>query len=338
MPSERSDTTLESDALTVVVAPERGADILSIVDRRTGVDLLFRPPWPAEPAGRAQATNSATAWLDGYPGGWQLLLPNGGDACSERGAEWGFHGEACVRPWQVDRATARDIGVSVTLQRAPLAVSRRISLTGAVLTIDETVTNTSPDAVELMWSHHPAFGAPFLGGGCEIVTGASRYVADEVAPGSVLAAGSEHRWPHAHRPDGSVVDLSVVPGPDQRGAQFGYLRDFSEGFFAIRNPQTQLGVAMTWPLDVFPEAWFWQEIHHTADYPWFRRAYVTAIEPCTTSPGHGIAHARSVGGRPMQIDGGASRSARIEAVVFHSRHRVRRVLPGGDIEFEEDRS
>ncbi len=40
-------------------------------------------------------------WIEAYPGGWQLLLPNGGDECTEQGVTWGFHGEAALVPWTV---------------------------------------------------------------------------------------------------------------------------------------------------------------------------------------------------------------------------------------------
>ena len=37
--------TLETDALSVVILVGKGADILSIVDRASGVDPLLRAPW-----------------------------------------------------------------------------------------------------------------------------------------------------------------------------------------------------------------------------------------------------------------------------------------------------
>jgi hypothetical protein len=70
---------LSSEHAEVTVLPEKGADILSLVDRRSGVDVLFKTPWGVRTPGPwARRGTSQERWIEAYAGGWQLLLPNGG--------------------------------------------------------------------------------------------------------------------------------------------------------------------------------------------------------------------------------------------------------------------
>ena len=312
---------LASHVLRAEIWPDKGCDIVSLVDAESGIDVLFKAPWRPSPQPAAASGDSLTHWLASYAGGWQVLLPNGGAPCVENGVEWGFHGEAAVIPWWVDEAGRSRARFGVDLFRAPLSVEREIELDGAFLHLAETVTNTSPDPVEVMWSHHPAFGAPLLAGGAVLDVPATTVIADDEAPGTMLQAGATSAWPKAQAADGGDVDLSVVPGPDETRAHLAYLTGFTEGRYTISNAELDLAVRVSWPLEVFPHAWFWQEIHSGAGYPWYRRAYVTAIEPCTTYPGQGLAAARSKGGTPLRLAGGESRRVDIEVEVFRPSER-----------------
>jgi hypothetical protein len=332
---------LRSEHVEVVLLPAKGCDVYSWTDLATGVDVLFKTPWGLPPATPGASADSMTAWLERYPGGWQVLCPNGGDETeAPGGVRWGFHGEACLVPWEVtgtgvvgDAAWAE---LGTRLHRAPLRLRRRVSVSGRLLTIEESVTNESPDQVELMWSHHPAFGAPFLDGGCVIATGASTVLADDEAPGTALAPGSRHRWPVAATEDGADLDLSVVPDPAAARSHLAYLTGFDEGWFAITNERLGLGAGLRWPVEVFPHAWFWQEVHATPGYPWWRQVYVCAVEPATTEGGHGVAAARRKGLSLLRLAGGQTRSVLLEAVLFRAGGRVRRIGPNGLVETDQE--
>ena len=174
-----------------------------------------------------------------------MLLPNGGDAAVENGVEWGFHGEAGVVEWKVDEVEPQAAVCSTALITAPLEVVRRVSLMRNVLRVEEQVTNLGSDAIEVMWGHHPTFGAPFLGPGCTVETSARTFTADDRAPGNGLAPGGRSTWPNAALDDGGQIDLSTIPGPDERRAVLGYLSDFEHGSYRIVNsrlghrPRTQ---------------------------------------------------------------------------------------------------
>ena len=65
-------------------------------------------------------------WIEAYAGGWQLLLPNGGDECTERDVTWGFHGEAALVPWTVLERVGSSATLETSLFTAPLHILRRL--------------------------------------------------------------------------------------------------------------------------------------------------------------------------------------------------------------------
>lgn len=318
LPASLGAIHLDNGMLRATVLAGKGADIYALVDKTTAIDVLFKTPWGLRAPGPWPAGgNTKDLWLGAYGGGWQLLLPNGGDECTEKGATWGFHGEASMVAWQVLQRSETSATLRCQLFSAPLEVVRRVSLEGAVLRVHEKVANSSPGEVEFMWSHHPAFGAPFLDAGCRLSAGCRTVVADDRAPGTVLAPGSRHPWPTATGRDGSPMDLGQVPGPEESREVFAYLLDFEKGFFSITNPRLGLQVRLRWPLAVFDKAWLWQEVGSTGTWPWFRRAYALAVEPATTVPGQGMACARAKGADLARLGPHESREAWLEMEVSH---------------------
>ena len=120
--------TLSNSQIEVTVLPDKGADIYSLVHRGTGVDVLFKSPWGVRAPGPwLRAATTMERWIEAYPGGWQLLLPNGGDECTERGVTWGYHGEAALVPWTVLDRTGSTAMLETALFSAPLHVRRQLT-------------------------------------------------------------------------------------------------------------------------------------------------------------------------------------------------------------------
>lgn len=220
------------------------------------------------------------------------------------------------------------------LVTAPLHVHREVVLDGGVLRLTETVTNDAPDPRTVAWLHHPALGAPFLEEGCRLTTGARTVIADPEAPGTLLAAGSRHAWPIVHAVDGAEVDLRRVPGPGERREVFAALTDFASPFAAVVNPRRGLGVGLRWSADVFPHAWLWQEVHATTGFPWFRRAYVLAVEPSSVLSGPPAGDEPWPGGGTV-LEGGEACTAVLELVVAEGDGEIVDVRRGGEVIWAE---
>lgn len=307
----RRGLRLVTDDAIAVILPDKGSDIFEFVDRRSGIDVLWKAPWGLRPVGPIpRFRSSVERWLHHYGGGWQLLLPNGGEDAIVAGVSVGFHGEACLIPWRVVETSDATARLEVELHQVPLTIDRRIALAGVRLTVEETVQNLGGDPIEFMWSHHPAFGAPFIGPGVQIETGARTFITDPDIPGSLLPAGHTVDWPVVV--DGDIRhDLSKVPVAPQH--HFGYLCDFDRPFYRITNDSLGLALEVEWDSTDHPYAWFWQEFNSSPGFPWHRAAYVMAIEPASTIPGHGFERAVAEGRHVVALEAGESRTFAISA-------------------------
>lgn len=185
--------------------------------------------------------------------------------------------------------------------------------------VHETVRNASPDPHELVWMHHPAYGAPLVGADARFDLPGASVASDAHAPGTLLPPGVVHEWPMTVTADGKPLDLRELAGPESPREIFAALTDLVDGWYALRNPAIGLGVAFRWDPEVFPHAWFWQELHATRGFPWFRRAYAAAIEPSNVLP-------RGTG--PV-LDGRAEVDTTVELTVFRPGRPVSDVGWGG---------
>lgn len=283
---------LFTSELSVAIDPQRGADILSLTDRRTGVDVLFRTPWreradAIRDGQRPSSFDAWAGWLEQYRGGWQTLSPSAGDPRHVHGAPIAFHGEASVVPWRVDDTTGRAARLHVELFSVPVRIDRVVMLTGPTISIVDTLTNLSTTLLEFDYSHHPAFGGAFLDGTCRIETGARRFTSDQQTT-SIQNPGSEHEWPYAVATSGNRIDLREIPAAGASRELFGWLHDFTTHWASITNVDLGLTARIDWDGEQLPYAWLWQELNASDQFPWYGRARAIAIEPAsmqTSGPG-----------------------------------------------------
>ena len=284
-PPAVSLVVLSSSALSVAVLPGNGADIYSITDRATGIDVLFKTPWGwREPSDVAAAGDSRQRWLSCYAGGWQQLVPNAGDPRTRNGVLQGYHGEAAIVPWRTTGQNDDSLSLSVELLTSPLRLERSVTVSGGNVFLTSSITNLSAVPVPVSWVEHPAFGAPFVDHRSRLYTGARR----AVAAGHPLDSDVEDAagvYPLVPDGEGSVVDVGTLPAPSSGRALFATLTDFASPWFAVVSPTAGFGMGLAWEARTFPHAWLWIEAQATADYPWFKRAYAVAVEPANVPAG-----------------------------------------------------
>jgi hypothetical protein len=280
---------LENEHLRATFLPDKGTDLVELLDKATGVDIAWRSPQGLRSAVPGEAPDPVAAFLDTYPGGWQEVLPNGGAPCVYRGAALSQHGEVSGVPWAYQ---LEDDAVIFTVQTArfPLRVTKTVRLRGAGLEFAEELANLAPVELEVMWGQHITFGAPFLKPGHRIRLPSGVTVIPHPTP--IHAAGrrvSPERgtWPVVAAAEGGLTDLSVVPeagGP----SDIVYLAGAS--WYEITSVSGE-GLRVDWDADVLPYLWMWQEFGATTDYPWWGRAYVVGLEPFSSYPTDGLAEA-----------------------------------------------
>ena len=297
--------TITSEALTATITPERGADVVQVTDRATGTPLLAESPTKRARTDEGSATDSMTAWLRGYPGGWQLLVPNAGPEREHDGARQGYHGEASLATWDLLRHDEKSCELETFLLTAPLRLRRRVSVAGDALTITDHIENLSPDSVETRIVQHPAFGTPFLDEKSYVVTSAANIMTDADAPGTLAGKDVVGR-PDDVLPTGPVRGSIRIPGPGSRASLFAALTGFVTPEVTFCSPTRGIAVRLEWDRDVLPHAWLWIEANAGSGFPWYRRLYAIAVEPANVLPGEGGPPAHPRGGTGTRIAGGES--------------------------------
>lgn len=325
---------LENRWLRVSVLPGKGADIAEFLYKPTDTDFLWRSPWPLRGASSAHPLGSSpdTAFLDSYHGGWQEMFPICGSAADYGGMRIGVHGEVCLLPWEwtVEEDTPERVTLrfDVATLRSPFRLCRRMTLRydRAALLLEERVLNDGSTRQHFMWGHHPAFGAPFLKSGCRIDTDARTVLTTDAHedPASRLAPNHRSEWPLAAGIHGERIDLSRIEGPECGAHDWAYLTDFDEGWFAIRDPEQEVGFACRWPAHIFPFALLWQNYRGAQSAPWYGRAYTIALEPQSTFPADYAQGAPLLG-----LDPGETLDLALVAVAFEATEPVTAVSNDG---------
>ena len=298
--------TLRSSTLEVVIAPERGADITSLTDLATGVQTLAVSPTGAVTSGPGQFSDSMVNWTNGYPGGWQLMVPNAGPARIHDGIEQGYHGEASLARWRILAQTESSAELTTELFTAPLTLVRSIVLDGAAMIVTDTITNNSPDPCSFRLGQHPAFGTPFLDGDSFLTVNAATFMSDAANPGT-LASPDVCGRPGEVLPAGPVANSLALPAPGSGESLFGALTDFTDpaAGATFYSPTHGFGIQLGWDRAVYPNAWLWMEANSGGGWPWFKRLYSMAVEPVNVIPGEGTSasgHAR--GGDGVSVAAG----------------------------------
>jgi hypothetical protein len=329
---------LENEQLRVGVLLDKGADLFQLLHKPSDTDFLWRSPTGLLRRDRFTATRAASsgAFLDGYHGGWQEILPGGGPA-DYHGAELGLHGEVTHLGWDMDILEDDPERISVRLVvdcvRTPLRLERvmRLERGSPTLFFEEKITNLAPEPIDYLWGHHPAFGAPFLHQGLRLFVpaGQGRVHSPQFTSSSIFEPGAEFAWPLLDTPGGTRVDLSTVPGPQAGYADLIYLSQLEGGWYAVLDPEREIGLGLAWPLEVFPYLWFWLVYGKAPGYPWWDRAYCLALEPWTSIPNSLdealFAHAQKT------LKGGESQTAALCATAITNRKQVTCITPDGAV-------
>lgn len=284
-----SHLRLRSSELELVIDAEYGADILSIKTTSKNQELLLKTPW----SDRAEAViaqeqrnlylDPVAHWMERYRGGWQMICPVAGPARIIHGAPVGFHGEAAISRWQVNKLDTSSAHLQLDFFSIPIRVERKISLDKNEIEITDVITNLSDLKLEFDYSSHPAFGGSLLEGEVTIETSAKKFHLDEERLSQHGLSGSTHEWPLIKGENESVLDLSRLPSPPTPLGVFGWLSDFGDKkWYRVKNIDKNIAFELEWESEYLDFAWFWLEFNNTQEFPWFGKVRTFAIEPSST--------------------------------------------------------
>lgn len=273
--------SLASAEVELVVLPETGGRVVSLVDRCTGRDWLV--PDPNGPAPAAATIRLAQdAVFDGDVAfGWDECLPTVGkcrDPHGPAGATLRDHGDGWGRP--VELVVSRDPATgTVAAIRTAWSVAgryefaRTLSIAGPTVSCEYVLGSLGVE-LPFLWSMHPLLA---LAEGSTLEIGpVDRVVVSQLIGLDLADGGTSVGWPDARLASGGTVDLSVVRGVEARTAIKAYVPAAS-GPVVVRQPDGA-ELILDWDRRVAPVLGIWID---AGGWPADDGRHQVALEPAT---------------------------------------------------------
>ncbi len=277
----RRAVALENEHLQIVVTVE-GGHIAAMIDKETGVNPLWSPPWPSiepstyDPAKHPEYGNDAESkLLSGILGHNLCLDLFGGPSGEEAAAGMTVHGEGSVAPYEIT-VSGDTLRQRTTLVNAQLGFERTIRLASGSRTaaITETVENLSTWDRPIAWTQHVTLGPPFVERAKTVFRASaskSKVIENDFTGGKgYMQIGAEFMWPMVPCLDGSELDMQVFVDREVSGAFSTHLMDPSseDAYFAAWHPGSKIALAYVWKQHDFPWLGIWEENHSRTSPPW----------------------------------------------------------------------
>jgi hypothetical protein len=285
----RRAVSIEDERLRVTVTVE-GGHIAGILDKATGINPLWTPPWPSiEPSTYSlkqhpeYGNDSESKLLSGILGHNLCLDIFGPPSAEEFAAGVTVHGESPVAPYSIESDGAR-MTTRAHLPIAMLGFERRLELAApGILRIHETVTNLAGIDRPIAWTQHVTLGPPFLEPGkSRLVLPARRSMVypHELGPDQRYAPGAKFEWPHAPNKDGSITDLDTFPAFERSAGVTCHAvdDDREQAFFLAWHPDSRLAFGYAWGRQDFPWISLWEENRSRQQPPWNGQTVTRGVE------------------------------------------------------------
>lgn len=202
---------LLNDVLRVVILPRCGGKIASLLDRRTGEELLLPASAPY------LETPHTAAFHDADLGGFDECLPGvaATPAAHSRPAV-PDHGEVWRLPWDIETASPHMLRLSARAAVSGLRLIRSAHLHGARLHLHYELVNESAHTRDWLWAAHPLLLVE-PGDRIHLPPGIANLHIEYSCTGA-WSAGTSISWPIAQDNHGALHDLSLVREPDHTTA------------------------------------------------------------------------------------------------------------------------
>jgi hypothetical protein len=306
---------LDSGALLACVDPRHGGEIISLIDRESGRDLLAHPPFSPEPSTGCEL--DFESWVRGYRGGWQFIGPNVGAACTVSGDAHGFHGCASVDTWSVERSSPAEAVLSWTGHG--LAIRRRLAIDGRSMKV-EVEARAAHQGAPFLFAEHIAFGAAVLDPEVTLGLPAAKTYQWGTPDGPTSPPAEAPNWPHALLLDGTVERVDRFPH-DHVGGRLLTVADIADGRATLHNSARGIHLELGWEGSVLKHMWLWRE-ERTVGGPWRGTSSMLVLEPASIPNDGGLATAIDQG-QAGQLAPGESTMYRMSLSVLSDKAPVR---------------
>jgi hypothetical protein len=262
-----------------VTLMREGGHVAEILEKQTGVNPLWIPPWPTiEPSAYSPSRNPEygsdreSHLLSGIMGHNLCLDIFGGPSEEEAEAGLGVHGEAPVAPYDIVE-TDGAIEMRALLPIAAIQFERRVELHGSHVRFLEIVGSLSAMDRPIAWTQHVTLGPPFVERGvtqfrCSATR--SKTFESDFGNASYFQPNAEFTWPMAPVKSGGSVDLRVYNSSPVSGAFTTQLMEpkREHAFFTAFSPSLKVAVGYVWKRADFPWLGIWEENCSRSTPPW----------------------------------------------------------------------
>jgi galactose mutarotase-like enzyme len=307
---------LENRFLRVVILPQLGGKIYQITYKPFDTELLWNNP-RITPARHPMNSRYDDVWC----GGWDELFPND-EVTAIAGEAYPDHGELWTGEWRAEAIEGvGEAGVVLRFETpiSSMHVEKIITLRAnqARIHFRHKFTNMGGACFPFLWKLHPAFA---VSPQHRIDFPPMKVVLEPAFAGTLGGAVTPCDWPQA-QVSGRKIDLSRVPGDEERQVYFFYGTEMKESWCALTNTETGLACGIHFDAAVFGSCWLF------ASYGGWRNYNVAVLEPCTGYPLN--FEAMHAAGRARVLAPGASLTTEVLFSVQPNTHCVGKVYPDG---------
>jgi len=249
--------SVENESVRLSILPELGGKMISLVLKETGREFISLSGRPFKRAvyGTDYAEYDISGFDECFPGIAEGFYPE----WPWQGSVIPDHGELFTLPWDV--TIEKDALVTcVHGVRFPYRFVKTVTLQRNSVKINYELTNLSPCEFKYIWSAHPLFAVM---PGTRILLPGNPHLRIDYSKherfGKHLCQTS---WPQAKQADDEVADVSIIRGPNEDAATKFFTTKLEEGWCALRHPERQGFLKMSFPVDKVPYVGMWMPRIH----------------------------------------------------------------------------
>ena len=153
--SRTERVTLESPDLQILIDPEEGGKIRSLISRRTGIEYLYQDPRPDFGEGQGYGNHDISGFDECFPTVWACDYPDG----KRQGLALRDHGYLWHRPWTA-RVEDQRVVMQCDIPELACRFERVCWLeTSQSFRLDYRITNNDDEPLKYVYSAHPLLTA-----------------------------------------------------------------------------------------------------------------------------------------------------------------------------------
>lgn len=266
---------LENEKLRIVVTPEFGARILSLIYKPTETEFVWHDPRvPVMKPTHDPRFENISGLFDCFP----TCEP-----CTVRGMKLPMFGEVASEAWRLLGRSRNSRSVTVRMQRKcdiyPMTIEKTLTVTRnqSTLRLDYALVNLSDDALEYHYSGHntlninPNYRIILPSEVTKVKVGMA--ITDRLG-----AFGDEISWPRTADNRGNTVDLSKLGQPCDGTGENLYTPKLTNSWCAAFNEPRKEAIGFSFDADKLPYLLVW------INYGGYQGYYHIALEPSTGRP------------------------------------------------------